>query len=156
MHHPKHPILGLHGCDEPALKGQFIWSVVYFFFSPFFSPQTIFFGSSLFFFPGSFWFFFFSSHHPNHHFLLGNSYLPPFLLPAHLLTYLYWTSPSTSLILLTLCLCLCSPPSPTFEIQWDQSLGLQSFKRAGRNKQASLEHPGVRSLFGAWNKCEEQ
>jgi hypothetical protein len=91
--------------------------------------------------------FFFFSCHPNYHFFLGEllptppTYLPPFLLPAHLPTYLYWTSPSTFLILLTPHLCLCSLPLPTLEIQWDQGLGLQSFRRVRRNKWTSLECP---------------
>ncbi len=135
VHHPKHPVLGFHGWDEPVPQSQFIWSVFFFFFffSPFFSPQTIFWGAHCFSSQAHFGFFF--SRHPNHYVFFGGTPTYPSNLP---------TSPSTLLILLTPRLCL--PPSPTFEIHLDQGLGLQSFRRMRRNKRTSLECLGGKSL----------
>jgi hypothetical protein len=115
VHHPKNPVLGFHGWDEPVPQGL-VYLVSSSFFSSclFFSPIGLFvFGSSLFFFPGSFWFFFSFSLHPNHHWG-GGGWTPTY--PSNLPTTFPPTSPSTSLILLTPLLCLCCPPSPTVEI----------------------------------------
>ncbi len=99
MHHPKNPVLVFHGWDETVPRGQFTWSVIYFFFWSFFSGQFLF-PSSVFFFLGtvfiplSFWPILESK------FFLGSSYLHPTYLPA-----LLPANPATSLILLT-------PPHP--------------------------------------------
>jgi len=50
QHHPKNPVLGFHGRDEPVAQGS-----VYLVSSVFFLRLS-FFGSSMFFLLGSFWF----------------------------------------------------------------------------------------------------
>ncbi len=146
MHHPKNPVLRFHGWDEPVPQGSvYLVSSFFFFFS---FPSWPFFFSSDFFFWGahcfSSWahFGFFFPRNPNYHFFLGGT--PTY--PSNLPTTFPPTSPSTSLILLTPLFCLCSPPSPALEIQWDQGLELQSFKKVRRNKGKSLEHQCGRSL----------